>query len=97
MIKPFIKEHHNAQIVEVEDFGIINLNDLPIRVYEDKQGLYQIDWVSFRTDDGKMEHVLSEVGGRNAMSFGGRDLGVIKIHEIRPRGKLSSIFDLEND
>jgi len=81
MIKPFIAQQHDAEIVEVEDFGIINLKELPIRIHEERQGRFEITWANQMTDDGKTVRVLSEVGGYNQMDFGGRSLGVIAIHD----------------
>lgn len=75
MIKPYYKEdHENVSLVEVEDYGIINLNDLPIQVDLNKEGFYEIIWAKWSNEG----HVLSHVGGKNMMSFGGCCLGVIK-------------------
>ncbi|WP_182006263.1 hypothetical protein [Priestia aryabhattai] len=77
IIKPYIKSEHSANVVEVEDFGIINLNDLPIEVRKEEKGYYEIGWV-LSHNGGKEEHILSEYGGVGMMGFGGRELGVIK-------------------
>lgn len=77
MIKPYYKEEHEFNIVEVEDYGVISLEDLPIRVNKEQRGLYQIDWVTTRID-GKDVKVLSEHGGSTGINYGGRSLGVIR-------------------
>ncbi len=77
MIKPYLKSEHNATVVEVEDFGVIRLDELPIRVREDEEGRYEIGWVCIHKNE-KAEYVLSEYGGRSSLDFGGRNLGVIR-------------------
>jgi ribosomal protein S6 len=77
MIKPYFKNENNATIVEVEDFGMIRLDKLPIDVRKDEKGHYEIGWV-LTYKDGKEEHVLSEYGGKSSFDFGGRNLGVIR-------------------
>lgn len=78
MIKHFYKSMVTSNLVEVEDFGIIDLDELPIRGHEDRKGKYEICWVLANVD-GKNDHVLSECGGSSAFDFGGRNLGVIKV------------------
>lgn len=75
MIKPYFKQESNVKLVEVEDFGIIDLTKLPIEVRTEDKGYYQIGWVNVSGED---VYVLSEYGGRSSMDFGGRELGVIK-------------------
>ncbi|MET3658471.1 hypothetical protein [Sporosarcina psychrophila] len=77
MIKPYFKNKHDATVVEVEDFGVIRLDNLPVRVREDRKGKYEIGWV-LTHKEGKEEHVLSEYGGRSSFDFGGRNLGVVR-------------------
>lgn len=77
MIKPYIKSDSNAKIVEVEDFGVIDLSKLPIRVREDERGIYEILWVSPLFGDVE-KYTLSECGGTCGLDYGGRDLGVIR-------------------
>ncbi|WP_310876958.1 hypothetical protein [Priestia megaterium] len=77
MIKPYLKSKHTASIVEVEDFGITNLNELPIRVRTEEKGVYEIVWALTRID-GKDDYILSECGGRTRFDYGGRNLGVIR-------------------
>lgn len=77
MIKPYVRSENNSEQVEVEDHGIINLCNLPIRVNEDQPGRFEIDWVSTMVD-GEIVYVLSEFGGKSMISFGGRYLGVIR-------------------
>lgn len=77
MIKPYFKHENNAKFVDVEDFGVIDLEQLPIRVREERQGKFEIAWAT-TIIDGKQVSVLSEVGGRGMMDFGGRELGVIR-------------------
>jgi hypothetical protein len=77
MIKPYIKSEHSANVIEIEDFGVINLNELPIRVRKEEKGHYEIGWV-LSHNGSKQEYILSEYGGRGMMDFGGRELGVIK-------------------
>lgn len=77
MIKPYYKEKHDAKTVEVEDFGIIDLADIPIRVRKDQKGIHHIDWVS-RNVDGKNMKFLAEHGGSTGIDYGGRELGVIR-------------------
>lgn len=75
MIKPYYKHEHNAKYVEVEDFGVIDLEQLPIQVREEREGRFEIVWAT-NVADGTQ--VLSEVGGRGMMDYGGRELGVIR-------------------
>lgn len=77
MIKPYYESMVTSNLVEVEEFGIIDLNVLPIRVHLDKKGVYEICWVA-TSMDGKKEYVLSECGGVSSFDFGGRNLGVIR-------------------
>lgn len=77
MIKPYYKHEHKAKIVEVEDFGVINLNELPIKIHKDKVGLYEIGW-AIRDINGEKYYELSETGGVSLFDFGGRALGIIK-------------------
>ncbi|WP_102271346.1 hypothetical protein [Cytobacillus massiliigabonensis] len=77
MIKPYLKNEHNATIVEVEDFGVIRLDSLPIEVRKDEKGHYEIGW-ALTHKDGEEIHVLSEYGGKSPLDFGGRYLGVIQ-------------------
>ncbi len=77
MIKPYFKHEHNSTEVEVEDFGIINLSNLPIQVRLEEKGHYELGWVA-TNKDGKNVYVLSEYGGRSSMDFGGRGIGVIQ-------------------
>lgn len=77
MIKPYYKHEHTATMVEVEDFGIINLIDLPITIFPEKEGHYEIGWSRTR-QDGKEFYTLSEYGGNNSWDFSGRSLGVIR-------------------
>ena len=44
MIKPYYKSQAASNLVEVEDFGVINLDELPIRVHKDRKGIYEICW-----------------------------------------------------
>lgn len=81
MIKPYIKHLHTATIVEVEDFGVIDLRKLPIRVYEDQPGLYEISFMKHNQRDGTESYILTEAGGSNMMNYGGRHLGVLRIIE----------------
>lgn len=81
MIKPYYKTEDTPTYLEVEDHGIINVNELPIRVYPEKKGYYCIDFAQGHHEDGESYYILSEMGGANAMSFGGMHLGVIR--EIR--------------
>jgi hypothetical protein len=77
MINPYYKHEHNATVVEVEDFGVINLGDLPIKIRLDEKGRYEIGWAhTFK--DGIDTYVLSEYGGKSSLDFGGRNLGVIR-------------------
>ena len=78
MIKPFYKHEHNASIVEVEEFGEINLSELPIRIHLEKAGNYEIGWVG-TVLNGEKAYLLSEYGGTGSFNFGGRSLGVINI------------------
>ena len=71
MRKPYFKNEHTS-IVDVEEFGIIKLDSLPIRVNKD----CEIGWV-LTIDNGKEELVLCEYGGQG-IGFGGRELGVIR-------------------
>lgn len=73
MTKPYFKHKSFCKKVEVEKHGIINLADLPIRVYPEKKGYYEIGWVE--SSEG---YVLSEYGGSNLMSFGGMELDVLR-------------------
>lgn len=75
MIKPYYKHEHTATKVVVEDFGAINLNNLPIRVSLEKEGRYEIGWTCTR-EDGKDVYILSEYGGKNSLDYAGRFLGV---------------------
>jgi hypothetical protein len=75
MIKPYYKHKHNATVVEVEDFGIINLEELPIRIRLEEKGRYEIGW-AHTYENGMDIYVLSEYGGRSSFDFGGRELGV---------------------
>lgn len=77
MIKPYFKHEHTAIEVEVEDFGVIKLSNLPIEVRLEEKGKFEIGWVMTHKD-GKDAYILSEYGGRSAMSFGGRSLGVLR-------------------
>lgn len=77
MIKPFYKHESSTDKVEVEDFGVIDLRDLPIRVNLEEEGRYEIGWVA-TNKDGEDVYVLSEYGGRSSFDFGGRQLGVIR-------------------
>lgn len=81
MIKPYVKHLHTATIVEVEDFGVIDLRELPIRVYEDQPGRYEILFMHYHHGDGTESYILTEVGGSNMMNYGGRHLGVLRIIE----------------
>lgn len=74
MIMPYYKHTSTSDKVEVEIHGVINLSNLPIQVYPEENGYYEIGWTN--THDGK--EVLSEYGGANAISFGGMPLGVLK-------------------
>lgn len=78
MIERFYKSMVMSNLVEVEDFGVINLDELPIRVHEDRKGIYEICW-ALTNVDGKEDHVLSECGGVSAFDYGGRSLSVIKV------------------
>lgn len=77
MIKPYYKSQAASNLVEVEDFGVINLDELPIRVHKDRKGIYEICWAMTYVE-GKKEYELSECGGVSSFDFGGRSLGVIK-------------------
>lgn len=77
MIKPYYKHEHESTVVEVENFGVIDLNELPIRIYQDREGNYEIGWV-MTMKDGKRTYILSEYGGKSTLDFGGRELGVIR-------------------
>lgn len=77
MIKPYYKSQAASNLVEVEDFGVINLDELPIKVHKDRKGIYEICWVM--TDvDGEKDYVLSECGGYSSFDFGGKSLGVTR-------------------
>jgi phosphopantothenate synthetase len=78
MIKPYYKHNSEVDIVEVEEFGIIDLRNLPVRVRLEEEGLYEIDWVLTVNKNGDETHVLSEHGGTCSFNFGGRNLGVIR-------------------
>lgn len=77
MIKPYYKSQVTSNLVEVEDFGVINLEELPIRVRLDEKGYYEISWASIIVDGG-LDYILSECGGVSSLDFGGRSLGVIR-------------------
>jgi len=76
MVKPFYKSMIKSNLVEVEDFGTIDLSELPIRVRKDEKGIYEICWVKTYVD-GRVEYVLSECGGTSMFNYGGRILAVI--------------------
>lgn len=78
MIKPYYKRSSNAEIVEVEDFGVANLKDLPIKVKQGERGSYKLGWTLTFLEEGGEEYVLSEYGGITPMDFGGREIGVIR-------------------
>ena len=75
MIKPYYKHEHDATMVKVEDFGVINLNELPIEIHLEDEGGYEIGWVD-QFKDGEHVFVLAEYGGTSRFDFGGRLLGV---------------------
>lgn len=77
MINHYYKSMVACNLVEVEDFGIIDLDTLPIRVHENKKGIYEICWVATYVN-GKKDYILSECGGVSSFDFGGRSLGVIR-------------------
>ncbi|MGE7840652.1 hypothetical protein ACQKNX_07665 [Lysinibacillus sp. NPDC093712] len=77
MINPYYRSKVTSKLVDVEDFGAINLDELPIRVHKDRRGIYEICWVMTYVE-GEKEYVLSECGGVSSFDFAGRSLGVIK-------------------
>jgi len=77
MIKHYYKSMAACNLVEVEDFGIIDLDTLPIRVHKDGKGIFEICWVLTYVN-GKKDYILSECGGVSSFDFGGRSLGVIR-------------------
>lgn len=77
MIKPYFKNESNVTVVEVEDFGVIRLDNLPIEIRKEKKGHYEIGWV-LTHKNGEEVHVLSEYGGNSAFDFGGRELAVVR-------------------
>lgn len=77
MIKPYYKHLHTAKYVEVEEYGVINLDELPITVDQEQPGLYQIEFLN-STIDGKLVKMLCEHGGSNGINYGGRTLGVVR-------------------
>lgn len=79
MIKPYYKENHTATIVETKEYGIINLNELPIQVEKHKKGKYEICWIEEICWTNKEKRMtLCEIGGSSHLDFGGRELTVIK-------------------
>lgn len=75
VIKPYYKHEHDATIVEVEDFGVINLSKLPIEIHLEDEGHYEINWIR-QKKDGEHVYVLAEHGGKSRFDYGGRSLGV---------------------
>ncbi|WEG18610.1 hypothetical protein PQ478_09010 [Alkalihalophilus pseudofirmus] len=77
MIKPYFKHSSNFSLVEVEDHGVINLTELPIKVREGEEGHYELGWVS-TSIEGESTYILSEYGGKSSLTFGGRNIGVLR-------------------
>lgn len=73
-IQPFIKEEHNAKVVLTKGFGIVNLDELPKRVWEDKDGYWKLGWA--HSIEG---NVLSVSGGKSTLDFNGEDVCVVRI------------------
>jgi len=76
MKKPFYRSESKCNFVVVEEYGLINLNDLPFLVRQDESGRYELGWVG-TWEDGKRDYILCEHGGKSALNYGGRYIGVI--------------------
>lgn len=77
MIDRYYKEDHQNEFVEVEEYGIIKLADIPITLNKDK--CHVIDWAHCMNGEGAGKHVLSEMSGCTAFSYGGRALPVVRV------------------